>query len=750
MSKVNPAAILAALSLLAGQAGAQNPPPSPAGAPSEPVIHATVDEVALDLVVRDKKGRLVKNLTPADVEIYEDGVRQQLRSLRLVTGAEAPPQPAPQSPPEQPSGGASLPPAAPAPASPMPLRAVNLVCIVFHNLDASTRKWAVAAAQEYINTQLRPGTWVGVFNLDSRLTPLYPFTTNRDELLRAAARAFYGTSVDITRAAEAVLNSTPNVQLIVGFKVGNSGGFEDLSTTGSVSMAAITGADVDNGPGANSQLGDLVIEREQFVGVEGARQMDQIKLMIRQIGAFPGHKTVLLLSPGFTTTGDPDQFQAMLNKANLSDLSVYAFDANGLGQTSTAQSSSMAMQHVTALSQKQGEITPGVPNGPFAESTSIGAAGVLAERSRQGDYQYDAVRTSDSQAGLRALAEGTGGFLVANTNDLRKPFQQIAGDVETHYEADYRPSSGKYDGRFRKIEVKLARADWRVESRQGYFAIPDTGGAGTLRPFEMAGLLMLNAQPRPHAFEFRSAAFQFRPGASSQSAIVFEFPGAALTATPQPAQKKHRLHASLFAVVKNPDGAIVDRFGQDFLYEVPDDRLSGIQATPIDYRHSFNLPSGHYTVESVLQDREANRASTSTVEFDSPPAAGVGLSSLMLVARADPLTAEPDADDPLQFQGKELVPMLGGSLNASAQPLLYFVVYPDKAIQETPRIRVEFLLDGEELAQKQDELPPPDSSGAIPVVVNAVTKPGNCEIRITALQGFHAATRSVKYTVAAQ
>ena len=738
MSKVNPAVIIAALFVLASQVGAQNPPPSPGGAQPGAVIHAKVDEVALDLVVRDKKGRLVKNLTSGDVEIYEDGVRQQIRSFRLVTG-DAPAQPVSPSHPEQPSS------VAPAATSPLPLRANSLVCIVFHNLDTSTRKWAVDAAQEFIKTQLRPGTWMGVFNLDSRITPLFPFTTSREDLLRAAANAFYGTSVDITRAADAVLNSTPNVQLLVG--TGDPSAFRDLSTTGSVSMTAITGADVSNGPGANAQRGDLVLQREQFIGVEGARQMDQIKLMIRQIGAFPGHKTVLLLSPGFTTTGDPDQFQAMLNKANLADVSVYAFDANGLSQTSSAQASSMALQHVTALSRQQGEISPG---SPAPNASAMGTAGVLAERSRQGDYQYDAVRTSDSQSGLRALAEGTGGFLVANSNDLRKPFQQIAGDAETHYEANYLPSSGKYDGHFRKIEVKLARADLRVVSRDGYFAIPDMGGAGTLRPFEVAGLMMLNAPARPHAFEFRSAAFQFRPGASSQSDIVFELPGAALTAAPQPAQKKHRLHASLFAVVKDPNGEIVDRFGQDFLYQVPDDQLAGIQATPIDYKHAFNLPAGHYNVESVLLDREANRASTSTVEFDSPSAKGVGLSSVMLVARADPLTGEPDADDPLQFQGRELVPMLSGSLKASAQPLLYFVVYPDKSIQETPRIRVEFFVNGEALAQKQDELPPPDSSGAIPVVVNAVTRPGNCEIKITASQGFHTTTRSVTYTVAAQ
>ena len=71
------------------QNAAQNAPPA------EPTqtIHATVNEVALDLTVRDKRGKLIKNLKPGDVEIYEDGVKQQIKSLRLVTGA--PPKPGP-------------------------------------------------------------------------------------------------------------------------------------------------------------------------------------------------------------------------------------------------------------------------------------------------------------------------------------------------------------------------------------------------------------------------------------------------------------------------------------------------------------------------------------------------------------------------------------------------------------------------------------------------------------------------------
>src|SRR5580704_18322143 len=105
---------------------AQNAPPAESGT----TIRATVNEVALDLVVRDKKGRLVKNLKPGDVEIYEDGVRQDVRSFRLVGGGEPPPL----------SSNAPAAVDAAAGQSQLPLRAVNLICIVFHNLDPATRR----------------------------------------------------------------------------------------------------------------------------------------------------------------------------------------------------------------------------------------------------------------------------------------------------------------------------------------------------------------------------------------------------------------------------------------------------------------------------------------------------------------------------------------------------------------------------------------------------------------------------------
>jgi hypothetical protein len=107
------------------------------------------------------------------------------------------------------------------------------------------------------------------------------------------------------------------------------------------------------------------------------------------------------------------------------------------------------------------------------------------------------------------LSEGTGGFLIANTNDFRKSFQQLIENLDAHYEAVYRPTSNKYDGRLRKIEVKLARNDLEVESRTGYFAMPDLKGAGPLTPVESTGLAVLSADPRPHAFRFPRHGLSF-------------------------------------------------------------------------------------------------------------------------------------------------------------------------------------------------------------------------------------------------
>ena len=134
---------------------------------------------------------------------------------------------------------------------------------------------------------------------------------------------------------------------------------------------------------ANVQRGDLAGQRRQFGGIEGMREIDQVLAMIRQLGTLPGRKSVLFLSPGLATTGDPDLFKSMVDKANKADVTFYAIDVNGLSaEVDQSQASSAALNHVASVSASQGSRNAG------------NSAAQNMERMRQGDYVNDAVRTT--------------------------------------------------------------------------------------------------------------------------------------------------------------------------------------------------------------------------------------------------------------------------------------------------------------------------------------------------------------------
>jgi hypothetical protein len=79
--------------------------------------------------------------------------------------------------------------------------------------------------------------------------------------------------------------------------------------------------------------------------------------------------------------------------------------------------------------------------------------------------------------GLNALARDTGGTLFKNSNDLNLGLQRVLDANETYYVLAYEPSAPYRDGRFHKIEVRIAgRTDLTVRTRKGYFAPSDKTG----------------------------------------------------------------------------------------------------------------------------------------------------------------------------------------------------------------------------------------------------------------------------------
>jgi VWFA-related protein len=79
---------------------------------------------------------------------------------------------------------------------------------------------------------------------------------------------------------------------------------------------------------------------------------------------------------------------------------------------------------------------------------------------------------------LTTLAEETGGaaFFTGDMLSLERSFNKISKELRAQYLVTYKPINDRYDGSFRKIEVKLAerRKDLKVRTKNGYTAKADS------------------------------------------------------------------------------------------------------------------------------------------------------------------------------------------------------------------------------------------------------------------------------------
>ena len=93
---------------------------------------------------------------------------------------------------------------------------------------------------------------------------------------------------------------------------------------------------------------------------------------------------------------------------------------------------------------------------------------LIADRGFYGGWGY----SGDSD--MHKLAESTGGRVieVGNKQDkLQQAFDQIQNELRSQYNIGYSPTNNKLDGTYRKIQIKTKTGDYKVQARQGYYAI---------------------------------------------------------------------------------------------------------------------------------------------------------------------------------------------------------------------------------------------------------------------------------------
>jgi VWFA-related protein len=666
-----------------------------------PVFPARAAAVLLDVVVRDKKGRSVPDIRAEEIEVYEDGVKQKVDSFKRV-----------ESEPPKVEGVA-----APAP-QPDASRHLNLVSLVFDQLGVDARRLAQKAGLSFIEKALQPNTWVAVFRIDQRLAILQTFTSDPARLKDAVLAATSGTQQRLMDEQAAMQQALQEAESLAAAAPDQATGAGPPASGGGFAARAQAQAV------ANMLRLSSTLQRQQ----SGSTSLYPLLALMRGHETLAGRKTLVYISEGLQVPPNLEAvFRSTISAANRANVSVYSIDARGLDPNRQFGATNDMLDQARRVSQRATQS----PGGSVSKDEIFAA-----------DTAQSAIRMN-VEGTLSDLSESTGGFVIANTNDFRKGAEQIATDLGGYYELTYTPPPAPFDGRFRSIQVKVARKDVVVQTRNGYFALPPSQTTAMFA-YEVPLLGALSAASAPRDFEMRAAALRFdETKLGRDHKLIVEVPISSLKMVTDEAKKTYRVHFSLLATVKDKDGTIVERFSEDYPFEGPLEKAEALKLGNIVFKRRFSVPEGRYTLEVAGQDREIGKTSVTKVPLEVPGSSpGPKMSSVALIRRVEPTPqSAPGAaqeEDPLDVAGMRIVPNLDAPISAATNQKLsvFMIAYPASG-GEKPRMTLEFVRDGKTVGKSEPDLPAPDGDGKIRYVGTfpiASFKPGTYELKV-ALSG---------------
>lgn len=688
--------------------------PTTGGAPEGATFKSAAQEVLLDVVVRDKRGHLVKDLKAEEIEVSDDGQVQKIRSFRLRTGAEIAAEEAAAAAPQ--SG--DKPQAIAAQASKLnPSREVRLVTMAFDRLGSEGRKLAHAAAADVLKAEGGPNLYWAVFMMDRHLAILQQYTSDKDKINTAIDKATAASYSLYTEESDRIAKELEitAAQDTAGSAASSTGGAMSSGQMASQSMAAM----------AQMQLNMLQFADTGDRALQGQTQLFGLAAMIREQKRLPGRKTLVYFTGGLNIPPERDDFfKAMIADANRANVTVYCVDANGLGTANQNQAGAGMLRQAarssqTNMTKRGGPVTP--------------------DEVQVFDRALSATK-ANPQVSLEVLSKETGGFLVANTNDFKAPLKKVSEEINTYYEITYTPTIEKFDGHLRKIAVNVSRADVKVQTRSGYYALPSVQGQELL-PYEVPMLNSLTATPIPRAIPYRTSVKSFvsRRG-GPEAAVVFDVPLENITLVKDEAEKSFRLHMALMGLIKDSQGSIVQKISRDVPSKGQLENLEATRAGHFIFTQHVTLPAGRYTLETAVLDRESMKVGAKKQAIVvAQPNAELSISSLTLVRKLNKTTGEvSDPDDPFEFQGGKITPELNEAVKGGKGSGIgvYFVVAAQKG-QEV-KLSVEFLQDGKVVAKSDLPAPAVDDNGRINYVASLPVeslKAGQYEILAKAFQG---------------
>jgi VWFA-related protein len=388
--------------------------------PSAPslTIKSNVNEVLVPVVVRDGQGNVVGNLEKENFQILDNGKPQVITGFTIIERATEPPGAIASS---------SAPDSSPNAIQP-PSPAQRFVVFLFDDLNLSTSDLNLAqkAATKLLEASLPASDTAAVLSTSGTNSG---FTRDRAKLQQAIL------NIKPNNIYRYNPQSCPNVNYYTADLILDK---RDAMTLQAAVQDTISCAALPNdavGAAAAKRMVDQAAERAVAMGQQTYRtDLGFIRLVVSKMGALPGERILILISPGFLTpSGEAMELASqVLEMAARDNIIINAIDSRGLYTTNL-------------------------------ESSERGGGSPLASRV---ENQHRPVSMTADEGVMADLADGSGGTYLHGHNDLEAGLTRLFLVPKYLYLLAF--SVAKPNGAYHELKVKVNEPGLTVQARRGY------------------------------------------------------------------------------------------------------------------------------------------------------------------------------------------------------------------------------------------------------------------------------------------
>jgi VWFA-related protein len=524
--------------------------------PDTDVVKITSKIVQLDLIVVDKDGKQVTDLTAADFEILEDRKPQKISGFSYVDKVSQLAQ-SPSIKKEVEKAGAI-----PPPVKLTPSNAGRVITFIVDDGNCAYSTTAATASREgiqkFIREQMLPTDLVAIYQTRSGTSVFQQYTNDRAHLLKTVRKIIWYPASGSCSSGDGSFFAAARSNTYI------------KRTPGSTTTETI---ESENDKKARENSEDQV-NNNQVVGTLGV-----IRYVLKGLQRLPGRKVVFFLSDGMPLVGRggeilsaADALQELTEISNRASVVFNTIDARGV----------FSPTMIEARDEVYGD--------DFTESDRVGQ-----DRARS---------VANSRDGLAFLARETGGRFYQNQNYFDHPIKKVLSLETGYYLIAYEPSDETFKGKkFHKIEVKVKQPGLKVVSRTGFVGVV-TETSKPLRRSEHSELYEAIISPLPvPGFDVDLAAY-FGNSAETGNFVrsFFHLSGSDIRFFDEPGGNKKAV-LDVVAVTMNEKSEVVDEFTRTHTIKLDAASLAAVRQNGLVYSADVPIKKpGTYNFRVAVRD----------------------------------------------------------------------------------------------------------------------------------------------------